>query len=62
MGTLERDIIDKNGMDVRQWVSDRLRWGQLENFINLEIVQKVDKFLKNLIVPIYREGYLLEKR
>ena len=39
-----------------------IRLGQLENFINLEIVQKVDKFLKNLIVPIYREGYLLEKR
>jgi hypothetical protein len=35
---------------------------RLENFINLEIVQKVDNFLKNLIVPIYREGYLLEKR
>ena len=48
-------------MDVRQWVSDR--WGdELERFINLEIVQKVDKFLKNLIVLIYREGYLLEKR
>jgi hypothetical protein len=39
-----------------------IRLDQLENFINLEIVQKVDKFLKNLIVPIYREGYLLEKR
>jgi hypothetical protein len=37
-----------NSHDVRRWVSDL---AELENVINLEIVQKVEKFLKNLIVP-----------